>query len=88
MSRVSIEIDGDIALAMDACRITMARSSLLHFMQYMYLKDGREFQIGRHTREICAKLDSALFRLFYHGQSSYIVFLPRQRNQREEPGKQ
>ncbi len=73
MSRVSIEIDGDIALAMDACRITMARSSLLHFMQYMYLKDGREFQIGRHTREICAKLDSALFRLFYHGQSSYIV---------------
>ncbi|OVE82295.1 hypothetical protein BVY04_01385, partial [bacterium M21] len=63
---------GVAALARLSCMQSMARESHLHFMQYTWQKRRRAMLVGRHTREIAARLDQAI-EDYLIGKSTYLV---------------
>lgn len=73
MPQVQVTIDTTTRDALEACRISMARSSILEFIKFMFEKDGRTFHVGRHTRKMAARVDRALTDLFEYGRSSYVT---------------
>jgi len=52
----------------------LARRSHLDFMRYMWQRPFDPFVEGKHTREICARIDKA-FADFRAGKSSYLAIM-------------
>jgi len=71
--RLTLEVDTDLATMIHACEVTLAQKCFLDFVKYIFKTEGKTFVVGRHTREICNKIDIALNNLFKHRISSYIL---------------
>lgn len=70
MAQITVNFDTDMATAIDACRISMARENYLSFVDYMFRADGRQLLIGQHTRALAERIDRALDDLFLRGIST------------------
>ena len=60
--------------SLDVINQELARMSHLEFMRYTWQKPYQPFIIGRHTQEICARIDMAFDKL-KRGYSSLLMFL-------------
>jgi predicted phage terminase large subunit-like protein len=60
----------------------LARRSLLDFMQYTWYK-SEPFIIGRHTEDICNRIDAAIER-FAQGKSSFLIITMPPRHGKSE----
>jgi len=67
MQPAQLEKHKDMACALQA----NATDSMLHFMEYCWIRSSSPLVVGRHTREICSILDQAL-EDFRNGISTYI----------------
>jgi predicted phage terminase large subunit-like protein len=55
----------------DLCKASLAKDHLQQFMEYNWLKPNTPLIVGKHTREICARIDKAV-NDYKNGISSYI----------------
>ena len=71
--KITLTVDADLQLMIRACEISLAQCNFLEFIKYIFKHDGKEYIVGRHTSEICAKIDLALTNLFQHKISAEIL---------------
>lgn len=71
--QITLTVDTGLEAAIRACEISLAQECFLDFVQYIFKSEGKTFIVGRHTKEICAKIDVALKLLFEDGISSYLL---------------
>ena len=58
-------------MSIDMCKASLAAEGLLSFMGYNWLNPSDKLIVGKHTKEICAKIDEAIEK-YERGISSYL----------------
>jgi predicted phage terminase large subunit-like protein len=71
--KLTLEVDTDLATMVKACEISLGQECFLDFIKYIFKAEGKKFVVGRHTAEICNKIDIALNNLFQHRISTYLL---------------